>query len=69
MIYKGLSSFKDLSTSEILLFLLNPLSSSDEITDLKYSRLRQFGGTSNQWGGWSKPMEELPILIQVTRYQ
>ena len=30
----------------------------DEITDLKYSRLRQFGGTSNQWGGWSKPMED-----------
>tara|TARA_B100001142_G_scaffold330346_1_gene398365 strand:- start:3569 stop:4972 length:1404 start_codon:yes stop_codon:yes gene_type:complete len=30
----------------------------DEITDLKYSRVRQFGGTSNQWGGWSKPMEE-----------
>ena len=30
----------------------------DEITNLKYSRLRQFGGTSNQWGGWSKPMED-----------
>ncbi len=30
----------------------------DEINDLKYSRLRQFGGTSNQWGGWSKPMED-----------
>lgn len=29
----------------------------DEITDLQFSRLRQFGGTSNQWGGWSKPME------------
>lgn len=30
----------------------------DEITNLKYSRLRQFGGTSQQWGGWSKPMED-----------
>ncbi len=30
----------------------------DDITSLKYSRVRQFGGTSNQWGGWSKPMEE-----------
>ena len=30
----------------------------DEITDLRYSRLRQFGGTSGHWGGWCKPMEE-----------
>jgi len=30
----------------------------DQITDLRYSRLRQFGGTSGQWGGWSKPMED-----------
>ena len=30
----------------------------DKITDLQYSRVRQFGGTSNQWGGWSKPMED-----------
>ena len=29
----------------------------DQITDLKHSRLRQFGGTSGHWGGWSKPME------------
>ena len=29
----------------------------DEITDLRSSRLRQFGGTSGLWGGWSKPME------------
>ncbi len=29
----------------------------DKITDLKNSRLRQFGGTSGLWGGWSKPME------------
>ena len=29
----------------------------DEVTDLKNSRLRQFGGTSGIWGGWSKPME------------
>ena len=30
----------------------------DEITDLSLSRLRQFGGTSGHWGGWSKPMEK-----------
>ena len=30
----------------------------DQITDLQFSRLRQFGGTSGQWGGWSKPMED-----------
>ena len=30
----------------------------DEITDLRYSRLRQFGGTSGHWGGWCKPIEE-----------
>ncbi len=29
----------------------------DQITDLQFSRLRQFGGTSGQWGGWSKPMD------------
>ena len=29
----------------------------DQINDLQSSRLRQFGGTSAQWGGWSKPME------------
>jgi choline dehydrogenase-like flavoprotein len=29
----------------------------DEITDLSISRLRQFGGTSGHWGGWSKPRE------------
>ena len=29
----------------------------DQITDLSSSRLRQFGGTSGHWGGWSKPME------------
>ena len=30
----------------------------DQITDLPVSRLRQFGGTSGHWGGWSKPMEK-----------
>ena len=30
----------------------------DQITDLSVSRLRQFGGTSGHWGGWSKPMEK-----------
>lgn len=30
----------------------------DQITDLSLSRLRQFGGTSGHWGGWSKPMEK-----------
>ena len=30
----------------------------DNITNLKLSRLRQFGGTSGHWGGWSKPMED-----------
>ena len=30
----------------------------DLITDLSASRLRQFGGTSGHWGGWSKPMEK-----------
>ena len=29
----------------------------DQITDLSSGRLRQFGGTSGHWGGWSKPME------------
>ncbi len=30
----------------------------DQITNLSISRLRQFGGTSGHWGGWSKPMEK-----------
>ena len=29
----------------------------DELTDISISRLRQLGGTSGHWGGWSKPME------------
>ena len=33
----------------------------DNITDLKESRVRQFGGTSNIWGGWSKPMENFNL--------
>lgn len=30
----------------------------DTSVDLSGSRLRQFGGTSGHWGGWSKPLEE-----------
>ena len=30
----------------------------DNITDLRYSRLRQLGGTSGHWGGWCKPIED-----------
>ena len=33
----------------------------DKIIDLSHSRLRQFGGTSEIWGGWSKPMENYNI--------
>ena len=29
----------------------------DDIEDLRYSRLRQLGGTSGHWGGWCKPIE------------
>ena len=29
----------------------------DEIMPLSKSRLRQFGGTSGHWGGWSSPLE------------
>ena len=29
----------------------------DLIADLSLNRLRQFGGTSGHWGGWSKPLE------------
>ena len=28
----------------------------DTISDLTHNRLRQFGGTSGHWGGWSKPL-------------
>ena len=28
----------------------------DQITDLRYSRLRQLGGTSGHWGCWCKPI-------------
>ena len=30
----------------------------DRYVDLSTARLRQFGGTSGHWGGWSKPMEK-----------
>ena len=33
----------------------------DEIDDLRYSRLRQLGGTSGHWGGWCKPIEQWNI--------
>ena len=29
----------------------------DHLSDISLSRLRQLGGTSGHWGGWSKPME------------
>ena len=35
----------------------------DPITDLSSSRLRQFGGTSGHWGGWSKPMEHYNLEL------
>ena len=28
------------------------------LTDLRYNRLRQFGGTSDLWGGWCRPIED-----------
>ena len=30
----------------------------DNISHLTHSRLRQFGGTSGHWGGWSKPLQD-----------
>ena len=33
----------------------------DDIDDLRYSRLRQLGGTSGHWGGWCKPIEKWNI--------
>ena len=30
----------------------------DTISDLTHNRLRQFGGTSGHWGGWSRPLED-----------
>jgi hypothetical protein len=35
----------------------------DQITDLSLSRLRQLGGTSGHWGGWSKPMEKYNLEL------
>jgi hypothetical protein len=34
---------------------------SDKLTDTSVSRLRQLGGTSGHWGGWSKPLEDVEI--------
>ena len=31
------------------------------LKDLSNSRLRQFGGTSATWGGWSKPLSDLDL--------
>ena len=31
------------------------------LKDLSNSRLRQFGGTSASWGGWSKPLSDLDL--------
>jgi hypothetical protein len=35
----------------------------DQITELSSSRLRQLGGTSGHWGGWSKPMEKYNLEL------
>ena len=32
------------------------------LNDLSNSRLRQFGGTSATWGGWSKPLSNLDLV-------
>ena len=32
------------------------------LNDLSNSRLRQFGGTSATWGGWSKPLSNLDLI-------
>ena len=32
------------------------------MNDLSNSRLRQFGGTSATWGGWSKPLSNLDLV-------
>ena len=32
---------------------------SNIISDISASRIRQFGGTSNIWGGWCKPLNKL----------
>ncbi len=47
----------------------------DEIDDLRYSRLRQLGGTSGHWGGWCKPLEKWNIekwgldYNEITKYE
>ena len=30
----------------------------DSVSNLTHNRLRQFGGTSGHWGGWSRPLED-----------
>ena len=47
----------------------------DKIDDLRYSRLRQLGGTSGHWGGWCKPLEKWNIekwgldYNEITKYE
>jgi len=35
----------------------------DLVTDLSSNRLRQFGGSSGHWGGWSKPLEKYNLKL------
>ena len=40
----------------------------DLVTDLSSNRLRQFGGTSGHWGGWSKPLEKYNFKLWPLKY-
>jgi len=40
----------------------------DLVTDLSSNRLRQFGGTSGHWGGFSKPLEKYNLKLWPLKY-
>ena len=40
----------------------------DLVTNLSSNRLRQFGGTSGHWGGWSKPLEKYNFKLWPLKY-
>ncbi len=40
----------------------------DLVTDLSSNRLRQFGGSSGHWGGWSKPLEKYNFKLWPLKY-
>jgi choline dehydrogenase-like flavoprotein len=63
LIEAGEEQYSDLSQK---FYEINNL--GDKLEQLEFSRLRQFGGTSGHWGGWSKPLDSYHLKDWLIKY-